>query len=174
MKGIYTLIIFLAEKTLIRTRKKNFIVTRGFYIYVGSAMGPYTKSLEKRVLRHLRKHKTRFWHIDYLLKKKAVGIKAILYSPSMKKLECSLASQFEKSRSVWVPIDGFGCSDCKCRGHLFVALGKTNLESVLKNTMKAHRKVGLSPRMILIGRGKSPFQLFFQMPNEEAGSTGKI
>jgi len=55
-----------------------------------------------------------------------------------------------------------------------VALGKTNLESALKNAMKAHRKVGVSPRMILIGRGKSPFHLFFEMPNEEAGSTGKI
>ena len=174
MKGIYTLIIFLAEKTLIRTRKKAFIVPRGFCIYVGSAMGPYTESLEKRVLRHLRKHKRRFWHIDYLLNKKGVGIKAILYSPSTKKLECSLASRFEKRRSVWVPIEGFGCSDCKCRGHLFVALGKTTLESALKNTMKAHRKVGLSPRMILIGREKSHFQLFFQMANEEVESTGKI
>jgi Uri superfamily endonuclease len=160
MKGIYTLIIFLAEKTLIRTRKKDFIVPPGFCIYVGSAMGPYNESLEKRVLRHLRKHKRRFWHIDYLLNKKGVGIKAILYSPSTKKLECSLASRFEKRRSVWVPIEGFGCSDCKCRGHLFVALGKTTLESALKNTMKAHRTIGLSPRMMLIVREKSHFQLF--------------
>jgi hypothetical protein len=38
-----------------------------------------------------------------------------------------------------------------------MAVGKTNFESALKNTMKAHRKVGLSPRRILIGRGENSF-----------------
>ena len=165
MKGIYTLIIFLAEKKVIRTRKKNFTVPRGLYVYVGSAMGPYAKSLEKRILRHLRKRKTSFWHVDYLLKKKTAGIKAILYSPSKKKLECSLASQFEKTQDIWIPIDGFGCSDCKCHGHLFLALGKVNLERALESTVKACRNVGLSPRITLIRLGKTSSQLFFESLN---------
>lgn len=174
MKGVYTLIISLAEKNVIRTRKNAFTVPRGLYVYVGSAMGPYSRSLEKRILRHLRKHKTSFWHIDYLLKKKTADVKAVLYSPSKKKLECSLASQYEKSQSVWIPINGFGCSDCKCRGHLFLAMGEVNLESVLKNTVNAYRKVALSPKMTLVRLGESSSQLFLESPKEESASTGKV
>jgi len=40
---------------------------RGYYTYTGSALGVGSSSLKHRVLRHLKKKKQKFWHIDFLL-----------------------------------------------------------------------------------------------------------
>ena len=64
MKGIYILLISIAGRISVSVGAlgdKSF--QKGLYVYVGSAQN----NLEKRVKRHLRKVKRRFWHIDYLL-----------------------------------------------------------------------------------------------------------
>ncbi len=90
----------------------NLIFKKGLYAYVGSAQ----TNLELRVKRHLRKEKTLFWHIDYLLQEEDAKIIQILFQESPKKWECTIANKLsKKSESV----NGFGCSDCNCSGHLF-------------------------------------------------------
>ena len=113
MQGIYVLVIWLDDDVSLqigalgeRTFKK------GLYAYVGSAQ----TNLEKRVARHLRKHKRRFWHIDYLLNCKSAEVTEVLYKQAEKAEECRVAEAVGKRNE---PIIGFGCSDCCCIAHLF-------------------------------------------------------
>lgn len=84
----------------------------GTYVYVGSAMN----GLEQRVARHLRDEKKVRWHIDHLLTS-TDGVDALLV-PSPVDVECELAS-FISSIPNASGVRGFGCSDCRCRSHLF-------------------------------------------------------
>ena len=53
---------------------------RGLYAYVGSAQN----GLEKRIERHFRKEKLRFWHVDYLLANPASRIVAVFFKEAPK------------------------------------------------------------------------------------------
>ena len=123
MKGTYILVVGVNKQSEIKVgslRKINF--GKGNYAYIGSAMN----SLEKRIERHERKEKKLFWHIDYLLSSPNVKLKKVLIKPSGKKEECKIAN---KIASRGVPVIGFGCSDCKCKSHLF----KVNKQNLLIN-----------------------------------------
>ena len=88
----------------------------GRYCYVGSAMG----GLDQRLSRHLRKQKTIRWHIDNLTIA-ADRVEAWESYPEYIE-ECMLAHLAEENGMVPVH-PGFGCSDCRCRTHLFLAPG---------------------------------------------------
>ena len=70
--------------------------------------------LESRLKRHLSSKKKLHWHIDYLLKKATVN--DIIFNESERKIECDL-SQYISSKTYG--IEGFGCSDCNCKSHLY-------------------------------------------------------
>jgi len=86
--------------------------SRGIYAYVGSAQN----GIRKRIARHLRKEKRKFWHIDYLLAQRSVYIKKVIYQEASKEKECRVAQDFSQ---LGEPVKGFGCSDCFCPSHLF-------------------------------------------------------
>ncbi len=113
-KGSYVLIIRLMEPIRIKVGKLGMLeFPAGYYAYVGSAMN----SIESRVRRHLRKNnKKLWWHVDYLLAHKHVQVVNVLIKESNKKEECEIA---RKLAERFKPISRFGCSDCKCRSHLF-------------------------------------------------------
>jgi Uri superfamily endonuclease len=79
---------------------------------VGSAQN----NLEKRIERHLRKKKQRFWHIDYLLCNDEVQAAKVFWKKADKLEECLVA---KKLLNIAIPILDFGCSDCRCISHLF-------------------------------------------------------
>ena len=111
-RGCYILILRLGKdmKTEIgKLGKINF--RKGFYIYAGSAM----KNLSQRVERHKRLRKNYFWHIDYLREK--AEFCSALPIRSQDDLECRLAVDLSRI-SDW-QVQGFGCSDCSCKSHLF-------------------------------------------------------
>ncbi len=113
MKGVYILVISLGRDTRIRIGALgNISFRKGFYAYSGSAMG----GLEQRIGRHLRKTKKLHWHIDYFLKKAEVR-SILIKETELKSDECKAAGMLVKERSF--PVEGFGCSDCKCKSHLF-------------------------------------------------------
>lgn len=85
---------------------------KGVYGYVGSAQ----RNFAWRIVRHLSKRKRKFWHIDYLLSNRHVRIEAILWKKATRAEECRIARKF---LGIGAPIEGFGCSDCKCISHLF-------------------------------------------------------
>ncbi len=78
---------------------------KGYYMYVGSA-----KRIS-RVCRHFKKEKKLKWHIDYLTVEAEV-VCAYLFD----KEECELSKMLSKE---YEGIRGFGCSDCKCKTHLY-------------------------------------------------------
>ncbi len=81
----------------------------GVYVYTGSAK----RNMEARIARHLKKRKTKRWHIDYLTTKRFVQIVEVR---RFDEDECTVNQQTEGT----VVVAGFGASDCKqgCVSHL--------------------------------------------------------
>jgi Uri superfamily endonuclease len=100
---------------------------KGLYAYVGSAQA----NLEKRVARHLRKAKRKFWHVDYLLDAEAAKITKVFWKCATKDEECAIAYRLGRSGRG---VKQFGCSDCKCTSHLF-RLNNHQLIAGLMNEM---------------------------------------
>jgi endonuclease-3 len=126
MKGTYILVLRINDDIDLTVGKLGiFHLKKGFYYYIGSALG--TGGF-KRVTRHFNvakgKNSTRKWHIDHLLPHSEV-LRAVLL-PSQQALECKVAQILQKFLD---PIPGFGCSDCKCLSHLL--FGKEDIRSEL-------------------------------------------
>ncbi len=112
-RGAYLLLVTVAADRDVEVGALGTIrFEHGTYVYVGSAMG----GLEQRVVRHLRRDKRMRWHIDRLLDA-SDRVEALLV-PSRIDVECELASLVEGIPGA-VGIRHFGCSDCRCRSHLF-------------------------------------------------------
>lgn len=97
-------------------RRGRLCVRPGYYIYVGSAFGP--GGVRTRVDRHFRKEKKNHWHIDFL--GEVTDPVGAWYRHGSDQFEHKWAQALERLKAVSC-IAGFGCSDCKCKGHLFVA-----------------------------------------------------
>lgn len=141
MKGIYVLLISVSKNISVgigALGDKNF--QKGFYAYVGSAQN----SLEKRVERHLRRVKQKFWHIDYLLGDRQAEVVKVFCKKAGRLEECRIAGMLEEKA---VPIMGFGSSDCTCRSHLF----RVGACDYLSGFM---REIGVKPfgRMVLMAK----------------------
>jgi Uri superfamily endonuclease len=112
-RGTYVLIISLDHDRLITVGKLGQIMfLAGTYSYCGSAMAGY----QGRVGRHFSKYKKLRWHIDYLLQA-AEPVGAFLVQEE-EGMECALSGLLS-SLVGSEPVEGFGCSDCSCRSHLY-------------------------------------------------------
>jgi Uri superfamily endonuclease len=123
MKGSYILLVRLPQGQTIKTGSMpDVYFSKGYYAYVGSAMG----GLKSRLNHHLKKNKRPRWHIDYLLQK--ASISGIILCQTSKRVECliaqALSAQFDS-------ILGFGSSDCKCRSHLFFSPNENRMKSTI-------------------------------------------
>jgi len=126
IKGIYTLLIKLDRSQTITIGKMGKIsFSVGYYAYVGSALN----GLDGRIVRHLRKDKLFHWHIDYFLQKAQVA--EVLWSSTDKNEECALAGYH---MGKLFPIPRFGCSDCRCRSHLFFSKDRRYLRKTVKDS----------------------------------------
>ncbi len=113
MKGIYVLIIqFSRDADLNVGKLGNLHFNKGLYAYVGSAQ----TALEKRIERHRRREKRFFWHIDYLLRRVDAKIVKVFFKSAAKSEECIIARKIAMHGRAVV---GLGCSDCRCKSHLF-------------------------------------------------------
>ena len=126
-KGAYVLILRLASAKDVEVGKLGKIsFARGFYAYVGSAMGA---GGFKRVERHMDvsagRSKTRKWHVDYLLPVSQVT--GTIEIVARDRIECSIAHYLGKN-PLLVGIRGFGSSDCTCSSHLFYSRHFSDLE----------------------------------------------
>ncbi|MFX1391117.1 MAG: DUF123 domain-containing protein [Promethearchaeota archaeon] len=121
MKGSYILVISVKQDIeLIIGALGKIKFVKGYYFYIGSAMGNYgSATLENRVKRHLlsKNQKKRYWHIDYLLNDVHTYITKLYLIPSNKPLECRIAEELSKISTS--SINKFGSSDCNCKSHLF-------------------------------------------------------
>jgi len=121
VKGVYTLILFLSKETRLKVGKlgtQRF--PRGYYAYTGSALGVGSSSLKHRILRHLRRKKRKFWHIDFLLGHKNVRLTGFVATQINRKEECNINHHIKAKEKAKIPVPHFGASDCKknCGSHL--------------------------------------------------------
>jgi len=135
-KGSYVLLMKLSgEQTITVGSLSNVRFLRGYYAYVGSALG----GVKSRLSRHLNQNKKLHWHIDYLLQK--ASITDIIIVESENKVECAIAqalcSQFDS-------IPGFGASDCHCHSHLFFTAEGRQMKSTIMETLKS---LSIKPRL---------------------------
>lgn len=129
-KGTYCLLLSCmgdSEITVGKLGVKKF--KPGNYLYMGSAL----KNMDKRIARHLRDKKKKFWHIDYLTAEKSFSIKKIYAISKPVRLECIRAKELEKN---FHPVAGFGASDCKCDSHLFFTGSKRGISDIEKDLIK--------------------------------------
>jgi len=111
-RGSYLLVLkWKKERSLQVGHLKRARFSKGYYVYVGSAM----KHLSARVARHVRRQKPLHWHIDYLTQE----AESVVPIPvrSSQRLECDMAEAL--SAIMEQGPAGFGSSDCKCPTHLF-------------------------------------------------------
>ncbi|AGI47488.1 hypothetical protein TALC_00486 [Thermoplasmatales archaeon BRNA1] len=114
-KGTYVLaVVFDRDVNITVGAKGPHLFHAGTYVYVGSAMG----GLDQRLSRHLAHVKKIRWHIDHLTTVCDSARAWESYPDSIP--ECGLARMAEECGMV-PEMDGFGCSDCSCRTHLFKA-----------------------------------------------------
>lgn len=87
----------------------TFDFPAGLYVYTGSA----TRSVLKRIHRHLSREKSCHWHIDTLTLLTTCRFKAIRLSQQK---ECDL----NQRTPGWIVAPGMGATDCRhrCNSHL--------------------------------------------------------
>jgi len=128
-KGVYVLVVSVGKDIKVNVGSLGSIdFEKGLYAYVGSAQ----KNLQKRIERHLRKEKRKFWHIDYLLDNTSAKVVKVFHKEAEKPEECRVARELS-GRTV--PVVNFGCSDCDCVSHLF----KIDDYGFLRNLMSGMR-----------------------------------
>lgn len=124
-KGTYALVLHLEGREEITVGKLGtFTFPAGYYIYVGSALGP--GGLEARLARHRRRDKKLRWHIDYLLER--AQLVEVWSAASTARLECLWAQAAQELPVGEVPVPGFGSSDCRCLSHLIYLARKPSYE----------------------------------------------
>ncbi len=103
-KGSYLLFMEVADKIKVNSKKSQWIIKPGLYVYVGSAMA----TLTGRVKRHLTEKKKNHWHIDFLTSRAKIFLTLLL--PSRTKDEKVVSQLVSK---YGTPVKGFGSTDCK-------------------------------------------------------------
>lgn len=150
MYTTYVLVLDKISASDVAFGKRLFAMTRGLYLYVGSAK----RGLDHRLARHLRKVKLLRWHVDYLTTRDDITVRAVFLSPLG---ECET---FRRVAALGTPLGHrLGSSDCRCPSH-FVALSARSVRAV-----KHHlSEVGFVPYTSRRQRNENPE---FQSPNSE-------
>ena len=129
MKGSYVILIRLPKaETIAIGSLSDVYFSRGYYAYVGSALG----GVKSRLNRHLKQSKKLHWHIDYLLQK--ASITDIIIGESEDRVECTMAQALS---AQFDSITGFGSSDCHCPSHLFYAAEGSQMKSAIMKTLES-------------------------------------
>ncbi|MHA2140469.1 MAG: GIY-YIG nuclease family protein [Candidatus Thorarchaeota archaeon] len=146
MKGVYVLVISILEDIEVRIGALGIQrFEAGEWVYVGSAFGEGSTSLEHRIRRHFSSEKKNHWHIDLLLDRSGPPTH-VVWSESRKKRECEMARVLKDNEQFSLGPRGFGSSDCtaKCGTHLF----KHNGRQTRKIVRKLFRELKLEPHSL--------------------------
>ena len=119
-RGAYALVLRMERPALLRVGVLGEApFPAGVYVYLGSARGP--GGIRARLGRHLRGEGHPRWHVDYL---RAVA-RPVAYAfttapPPDRPWECIWSQALAALPETWVPLPGFGASDCRqgCPAHL--------------------------------------------------------
>jgi len=147
-KGVYVLIIQVENDLLVKVGHSRVVsISKGFYIYVGSAL----KNLRLRLRRYIcSSFRKKFWHIDYILSEDSVKLRGIVYSLCALKVEPSVALTL-LGLGFKVVSEGLGSSEYNWKGysHFLKAPREVSLERTVKLVEEAFNAVGLKPNTII-------------------------
>ncbi|MCX7879220.1 MAG: GIY-YIG nuclease family protein [Ignavibacteria bacterium] len=123
--NLYQIFIRLnRDERVVISKFGEILLTKGIYVYTGRAQ----RNLKQRILRHFRKNKVKFWHIDYLSTLNSAKIILVKIFRDQELTECKLVERTMIQFKSQIPIKGFGASDCRtCSSHL-IKIESTNLE----------------------------------------------
>ncbi len=128
--GGYALVFRLDKTIRVRPGRLGVIeLPPGHYLYLGSALS----GLAPRLARHLRRRKKRHWHIDALTS--AVRPEQVWWAAAGVRLECDWSKFALTEPEAFVPVPGFGSSDCRCRAHLIRLDSPAALERAWQNVL---------------------------------------
>jgi Uri superfamily endonuclease len=123
LPGSYVLVVRMDRtRRFCAGRLPQRVFAAGWYAYAGSALN----GLKPRLSRYLNKERKRHWHIDYLLEHGIVDGARV--SVGMNRLECRVAASLAECLET---VAGFGCSDCRCNGHLFFSREEQHLKAAI-------------------------------------------
>ena len=120
MLTTYVLIIEKGGSSAVGVHERTIFMEEGLYLYVGSAK----RGLRKRLARHLKKRKNRFWHVDYITCRRDASVRAIYLSP---RAECETLITVSLLGTLFG--SKLGSSDCRCRSH-FVQVRESGIEAL--------------------------------------------
>ena len=124
--GTYVLVLRIDEPLEIQAGSLgNIRLAPGDYVYLGSAL----RGLAPRILRHLRRYKTRHWHIDSITEKLLPA--EVWWRESDNRAECTWAHEALALQGAEAPAPGFGSSDCVCETHLVRLPGESGATELL-------------------------------------------
>jgi Uri superfamily endonuclease len=123
LAGAYALHLTLDRPARLQVGKLGeFDFPAGDYIYLGSARGP--GGIRGRLGRHLRGANVLHWHLDFIRAEASVVDHYYFIddgkNESSLNLECYWSQYLGSQSGYWIPVPGFGASDCpsKCPAHL--------------------------------------------------------
>ena len=150
-KGVYILIISVNKQISIKVGKLGKLQLQPeTHMYVGSALGSGSTSLQHRINRHILKTDQRknHWHIDYItsLPQKYAKIHFVVSIETSKQLECMFSQKIAQIDGIRCPIPKFGASDCsQCESHLY-SYSKP-VEQAVEECKKIAKKLGVIPKV---------------------------
>jgi Uri superfamily endonuclease len=112
--GTYALVLSARKDGIIRIGRLGTLpLQRGFYVYVGSALG--SGGVRARLGHHLKMSSRPHWHIDYL--RRHAVLEEVWYCYDGAAWEHQWARCLGTQPGASTPIAGFGASDCRCDAH---------------------------------------------------------
>jgi len=125
--GTYALVLSSSKDSLIKVGRLGWLrLQRGFYVYIGSALGP--GGLYARIGHHRRRATRPRWHIDYL--RQHTRLERVWYRYGGARYEHEWARAMRTLPGATTPLDGFGSSDCDCGSHLFFFENRPSLRAL--------------------------------------------
>src|SRR5438045_205476 len=134
--GTYALVLSAASEAAVRVGRLGVLLVRpGFYVYVGSALGP--GGLRGRVSRHLRGPARRRWHVDFL--RAALLLEEVWFTADAERRECAWSRALRSSAGAAVPLRGCGSSDCAggCEANLYHFAGRPSRRAFVDRLRRA-------------------------------------
>src|SRR5208337_563227 len=114
--GAYALILFCSQEGPVQIGKLGQLqLRRGFYVYVGSAVGP--GGVRARIAHHQKLSPRPHWHIDYL--RAHTRLHSVWVNYDGRRHEHEWAGAMQRAKEAMIPLRGFGASDCSCPSHLY-------------------------------------------------------
>ncbi|MBO3763117.1 MAG: GIY-YIG nuclease family protein [Candidatus Brockarchaeota archaeon] len=140
-KGSYSIIfkLIINKKLEVGTLKTTFL-SRGFYVYNGSAYG--SGGLMSRIKHHVEKKKRRHWHMDYVTSSSKCKILKIIVCKK-RNIERRISLEMLEEKDSFIGIPKFGATDDKVsKTHLFLIRANSE-EEALKKVKKAYKEIGV-------------------------------